>query len=528
MAAFYSNFRIRGKFYFILATQVVLLLCVALIGWTSLNRLQRDQASITAIFNKLTATTDVIANSNRLRIVHVSLLGAHSYPEYLSKRTKRLAEVEGTLADNLTRMEALDWGEDKTQVAGIAQAIRHYAGAFAPLFKEATTNPKPNIPGMMDANLTEMNKARDDLDKLLALYQKKAETMSQADEVFARRQQLQIILGVVIALVLGIGFTLMVGRRVEGDAKAIEAAMEGLEAGDLTQRCKVDSRDEFGRISGRLNRTVAKLQEGFRQIAAITERAASGATELAATTQELEAATSDISRSADAQRSEVGRSSQAIQAVAKSVEDVRHRTSQAEKLSAASLQASSEGMTNVGESTDAMAAIQESSEKVGRITTLIADIARQTNLLSLNAAIEAAKAGVHGRGFAVVADEIRKLAERSGSAAREISGLIEESGERVGVGSRAVQNVNASLQLIQENIRDYADQIKEIASSMEAQSQASSHVVDGIQRTQDLTERNASATVELTATITETARTVEDLARLASELRALASRFRVN
>jgi len=528
MSAFYSKLRIRGKFYLILGTQVVLLLCVALIGWTSLNRLQRDQVSVTRILSLITSTTDVIANSNRLRIVHVSLLGAHNYPDYLAKRMKRLNEVETTLKANLASLEALDWGEDRAKVTSISQSIRHYAGAFAPLLKEATTSRTADIPSMMDANLKEMNTARDDLDKLLELYQKKAESLSHEESVFARRQQIQIAVGVLAALALGIGFTLIVGHRVEQDARTIEGAMEALEGGDLTLRCQVDSQDEFGRIASRLNRATIRLQENFRRIAAITERAASGATELAATTQELEAATSDISRSADAQRLEVEQSSVAIKAVARSIGEVRNRTSQAEELSSTSLRASSEGMTSVEESTSAMGAIQDSSREVGKITTVIADIARQTNLLSLNAAIEAAKAGVHGKGFAVVADEIRKLAERSGSAAREIDGLIHKSGERVGAGSQAVQNVSASLNLMQTNIRDYADQIKEIASAMEAQAHASEDVVKGIQTTLDLTERNASATVELSATIGETARTVEDLARLASELRELTSHFKLN
>jgi methyl-accepting chemotaxis protein len=185
-------------------------------------------------------------------------------------------------------------------------------------------------------------------------------------------------------------------------------------------------------------------------------------------------------------------------------------------------------MTSVKDSTNAMSAIRESSDNVNRITTLIADIARQTNLLSLNAAIEAAKAGTHGRGFAAVAEEIRKLAERSASAAKEISTLIHESGQRVEAGSKAVREVDTSLLLIQNHIRDNASQIKEIATSMTSQAQAKDQVVGSIQRTLALTERNASATAELMATITETARTVEELAHLASQLRALTSYFRVH
>jgi len=175
-----------------------------------------------------------------------------------------------------------------------------------------------------------------------------------------------------------------------------------------------------------------------------------------------------------------------------------------------------------------MAAIQDSSQKVNRIITVIADIARQTNLLSLNAAIEAAKAGQQGKGFAVVAEEIRKLAERSAGAAKEIGALIGESSERVLTGSAAAAQVSASLDRIQEHIRETGDHVGNISGAMVQQASSVSQLQRQLDLVSSLTERNASATVQLASAMQETSRTTEDLASLATELRILTHRFRIS
>ncbi len=174
-----------------------------------------------------------------------------------------------------------------------------------------------------------------------------------------------------------------------------------------------------------------------------------------------------------------------------------------------------------------MAAIKESAAKVSRFTTLIAEIARQTNLLSLNAAIEAAKAGQHGKGFAVVADEIRKLAERSGSAAKEIFSLIQESDQRVEAGGKAVAEVARNLASIEQDVRRSAEQVHAISLAMEVQSGAGHEAEEAMAVTMRFTERSVSATAQLAASVGETARTIEELARLAGDLRGRLQRFRV-
>jgi methyl-accepting chemotaxis protein len=273
---------------------------------------------------------------------------------------------------------------------------------------------------------------------------------------------------------------------------------------------------------------IQKLHEDLQAIAGISVRTASGATELSATADLLNQNTRQISRSMDQQRDAMQQSALALSDMGRAVGDVRGQAQAAGGISEDALTISAQGLAEAEASQRAMDAIEESSAKVGRITTVIADIARQTNLLSLNAAIEAAKAGAQGKGFSVVAEEIRKLAERSAQAAKEISALIQESTDRVQVGSSAVGSVSRALAALERSIRDSADRIEAIIQATEAQSRATDEVMGAIGTTTQLTEQSASATTELASSLEETARTVKDLAQAANHLRDLGTRFKLS
>ena len=212
--------------------------------------------------------------------------------------------------------------------------------------------------------------------------------------------------------------------------------------------------------------------------------------------------------------------------MAQAIQAARQSAECAERYAQGSLGASREGLRSAGESTQAMGGIRESAGKVSRITSLIAEIAQQTNLLSLNAAIEAAKAGEQGKGFAVVADEIRKLAERSGAAAKEIFTLIQESDQRVQLGGKAVAAVALSLESIEKDVRLNDELNHAIVLAMEVQARTGEEVAQAMASTRNLTERNASATTQLASSIIETARTIEELAKLAGDLRLRIARFK--
>lgn len=529
LASTLARLPIRQKFILILSIQQTLLLLVGLLSWWAIGRGGATAVGIAADQAKAKVISRTLNDANVLRTVHVSMIAAAKNEAYLAKRADRMKEYEARTQEGFRQMNALAWGPEERPLVdtGIAK-MKAYLEGFGPLLAQAKALPSPEAsPDLMEGNVQLQREARTALEQLQEKVAAAADAKVQAVRGSGTRSQWVILGAFLLAVAAGVVLLQTIGGQVAGSVGRIEQAMHALSQGDLTANCPVEGRDELARIAGSLNQVLQGLREDIHAIAQISERNASGATELSATTDQLSSATSDISRGAEQQRMAVERSSAAAAQISASISEVRHATSEAERVSEASLAASALGLQSATESTQAMASIQESADKVGRITSVISDIAKQTNLLSLNAAIEAAKAGAQGKGFAVVAEEIRKLAERSGAAAKEISALIQESGDRVKLGSQAVETVSRALGTLEENVRGFAEHMKGIARAMEEQGRASEDVAQAMGTTLQLTERNASATLELASSLHETSRTVEDLASLAVDLRQRTSRFKL-
>jgi methyl-accepting chemotaxis protein len=174
-----------------------------------------------------------------------------------------------------------------------------------------------------------------------------------------------------------------------------------------------------------------------------------------------------------------------------------------------------------------MVQIKEATSQVFKAVQVIQDIARQTNLLSLNAAIEAAKAGHLGKGFAVVAEEVRKLAERSRTAALEIAQLNQHTQDAVAGGVEGMTTSLANLETIRVKITGIAESIREIGSLSTSQAGTSHDVAQRMDQTASQLAQNASATQELAATVQEITKTSDDLAGVAEGLRQVVGKFKV-
>ena len=263
--------------------------------------------------------------------------------------------------------------------------------------------------------------------------------------------------------------------------KAVDMC-ETVEGGDLTCQSDVDQNDEIGKLFKSLQSMSGKLNEVFGGVKGGSEQVASGSRQLANASQTL-------SDNANQQATSVEEISSSMEEMASNISQNMDNAQQTESIAQQAATDAQVSGQAVGEAMEAMTNI---AEKIA----IIEEIARQTNLLALNAAIEAARAGEHGKGFAVVAAEVRKLAERSGSAAAEISEL---SASSVQVAERA----SGMLTKLVPSIENTAQLVQEIAASSREQDSGARQINEAINQLDSIIQQNASAAEELASTSEE-------------------------
>jgi methyl-accepting chemotaxis protein len=350
---------------------------------------------------------------------------------------------------------------------------------------------------------------------------------SKIDQELRRSFLAMLALGLVM-LGVGFGAAMVLSHSIVKPLEGIQAGMRDISEGegDLTARLEVHGEDEVALLSTHFNRFVGNIQEIVNQVVAISGSIASGSLQMSAGMTEMAATADAIAQTAENQKASVSQATGKVGTIAQSSQIIYTNVSNALTVFEQAQAAAAEGGNAVGEVVRGMQAISTNSRQIGSILTVITEIANQTNLLSLNAAIEAAKAGEHGKGFAVVAEEVRKLAERCGQAAKEITGLIGTSNKSILDGSTMVTAAGSGLQRIQEAITASGEHIQAIGGQSRAQSEDSTAVVGFMGELSSIAEQNAAATEEMAATIRETTRTVDDLSRAAESLSALVARFR--
>ena len=374
------------------------------------------------------------------------------------------------------------------------------------------------------------------------------------------------IIVIIVAALIGIVIT----RMITVPINEVVANIKEIAGGNLTiEALKLNSKDEIGVLANALNDMSTNVRALIGQVATSAEQLASSSEELTASAEQQSQSTNQVAEAIqqvatgaeqqsiaiDGTSSAMDQMSVAIQEVAVSsnkVAEQAHNTSLAAEEGQKVVGKAVSQMVKIGHVTSdvqvAVDELEQGSKKIGEITNVISSIAAQTNLLALNAAIEAARAGEQGRGFAVVAEEVRKLAEQSQEAAKQITSLINSNQTNitnavtamqagtvdVRDGIEVVTRVGETFLQIAGSINQVVTQIQEVSATVEEMANSSQLILTSIDQIEGISKNNmgqsqsvSAATEEQSASSQEIASASQSLAKMAQDLQVVVSKFRV-
>lgn len=370
-------------------------------------------------------------------------------------------------------------------------------------------------------------------------------TIALAEGVIEKRNAAEfmqtVLLAAGIAVLALLWFVLprFAAHRLSLIMERVEDIAEG--EGDLTQRLQINGGDEFGVIAAEFNKFLAKLQDSIRAICDVSSS-------LSVDSQSIENDASRASVTIESQRQEISMAAAAINEMGATIAEVARNTTDAAERAKMAEQCADEGQTVVSDlvtgieglasdieaSASAMQRLKDDTVNVGTVLDVIRGIAEQTNLLALNAAIEAARAGEQGRGFAVVADEVRTLAQRTQESTQEIRDVIEQlqhgadqaveqmgsSQSRVSGSVERAQLAGESLDRITDAVRKIVDLNVQIAAAAEQQSSATEEINRNMNNITHQTEETADVAKA-------SAGTAREIHQLSQTLNGILARFKV-
>lgn len=547
-----KELKIKQKLAGSFITMIILILILSFISVFAMNRLVNTEAEMQGRMDSLPVLTEVMQDSLSIQSVgNAAVLNGNNASEY-QELTKRLdtytADYKTKHAALMQTVKTADWQEK------LNAAEKLYENSYEPKLKQAVEAAQGA--GSTSSASSLLKEASTVGDQILNTYQqfmsvRQQNSKTSYDENTAETRIIFIVILIIAAFSLVVAVTLEV-RITKSISKPLNELSDSavqLSYGNLKARSNYISEDEIGVASAALNDSFASLQDVVSEVSQILEDISKGKcdhtevrtykgdfapiskalniilnnlneifTSINESAAQVESGSSEVANGAQAlaqgateQASSVEELSSQIEEVSKKVqENSTGITAIASEMNSAASQAET-GNEQMNEMLTAMNNIATSSEEIGKIIKVIDNIAFQTNILALNASVEAARAGAAGKGFAVVAEEVRNLASRSADAAKQTSVLIASSTGKVQDGLTLADNTAKALSEIAESIQTINTKINDIENASTAQATAISQINLGVEQVSAVIQTNSATAQQSAAASEELSKQAENL-----------------
>ena len=539
-----KNLSIAKRVWLIIVLAAVALATVGGIGFFGVSTLQKTVAGINSETIPRLSTIDDIKS-----LVYLTRVNSlrHAVSIYTTKKEimdKEIVASSATINTKFKEYESLAADdEDRRLLQEDRKLFEAYAKNLEKMLKFSRESDGNFTRTTLESDVDPVaDKLRDALEKHQKYVRDQVAVAGVATEKAAMSVEwlsgVAILVGIAVIAVLGV----FIGRSIVGGVVGVQKMIARIETElDFSLRVPAKYRDELGQMARALNRLLERLQKSIGSIAASAAKVSTASASMTDSSEQVARASEEQSSSASSMAASVQELTVSINHVGERASETRHATSEAGTIAdnGRAIVEQTIGQINaiaeaVKQASERIHALGEQSDRITSMVAVIREVADQTNLLALNAAIEAARAGEQGRGFAVVADEVRKLAERTAKSTQDITTMVDavrngarsaEEGmqiavERVGAGVSLSSEVSDSIRKISDGSHHTVEMVNEISGAISEQAAASTSIAQQVERIAQMAE-------ECSAAAKGSADAAHQLDQLAAEMRHVVSEYKI-